>query len=512
MTTSRAIPVSFLLALANAQQTPADPWIAQLTDSTPAARAAARDALLALGADAVAPLSAKLAQLPPEHAAACLEVLTELGPQAGAAVPALVALLRDRFLDRRQERAPALVATLAELLPFHEGPNPLSNQDRVTMVGPRDGAAASQARWRLFQRESLALKKGVDPLQSLVSGHEPLAVELAIERLGAQGASAKQAVPQLRALLDREEPRLLLAGGRLPLHRKAAKAILQIAPDSPEAAAARQVLAGKWSLPDPVEPKVPERLSVRIGELLTELRSSEPERRSSAADNLVAIGTAAARPVATLLVRTESDDTLRQALDVLRRLGKHAAPAASAIADALLALPAPHPPAVLRALAAVVPWSTDVLVLPFMSWSIGHLIIHGRDVEGTIDAALLDNFTAAQNELWCALAVPVKASAEELEKFLESPMVGVRKRALEVIGGRGPECEALLPQLESMLEQRQPKEWVSRHVDGRQADTNEVDRTDAIQRLAAETMLLIGPADHPLLRSARARLAEAAGK
>ena len=356
------------------------------------------------------------------------------------------------------------------------------------------------------------MKKGVDPLQTVVSGHEPLSVELAIERLGAQGASAKQALPQLRALLDRQEPRLLLAGGRLPLHRKAAKAILQIAPDSPEAAAARQVLAGKWSLPDPVEPKVPERLAVRIGELLTELRSSEQERRSSAADNLVAIGGAAARPVATLLVRTESDDTIRQALDVLRRLGKHAAPAAPAIADALLALPAPHPPAVLRALAAVVPWSTDVFMFPFMSWSIGGLIIHGRDVEGTIDAALLDDFTAAQNQLWCALAVPVKASAEELEKFLESPMVGVRKRALEVIGGRGIECEALLPQLESMLEQSQPKDWVSRYVDGGEANTTEVDRTDAIQRLAAETMLLIGPSDHPLLRTARARLAQAAGK
>jgi HEAT repeat protein len=200
---------------------------------------------------------------------------------------------------------------------------------------------------------------------------------------------------------------------------------------------------------------------------LTELRSSEQERRSSAADNLVAIGTAAAHPVATLLVRTESDDTIRHALDALRRLGKHATPAAPAIADALLALPAPHPPAVLRALAAVVPWSTDVLMLPFMSWSVGRLIIHGRDVEGTIDAALIDDFTAAERELLWGLAVRIKASAEELEKFLESPMGGVRKRALEVIGGRGIECE---------------------------------------------TMLLIGPSDHPLLRSARTRLAEAASK
>lgn len=63
MTICRAIPASFLLALANAQQTQAVPWIEQLADATPAVRAAARDALLALGVDAVAPLSAKLAQL-----------------------------------------------------------------------------------------------------------------------------------------------------------------------------------------------------------------------------------------------------------------------------------------------------------------------------------------------------------------------------------------------------------------------------------------------------------------
>jgi hypothetical protein len=56
MTTCCAIPVSFLLALANAQQTQAEPWISQRNDPAPAVRAAARKALLALGADAVAPV------------------------------------------------------------------------------------------------------------------------------------------------------------------------------------------------------------------------------------------------------------------------------------------------------------------------------------------------------------------------------------------------------------------------------------------------------------------------
>ena len=512
MTICHAIPVSFLLALANAQQAQAEPWIEQLADAAPAVRAAARDALLALGVDAVAPLSAKLTQLTPEHAAACLEVLTELGPKAGTAVPTLAALLKDRALDRRQERAPALMSTLAELLPFHEGSDPLSNHERTVLFGSLEGAAASHAKWRLTRRTSLAMKKGVDPLQSLVSGHDPLAVELAIERLGPQGAAAVQALPRLRALLDREEPRLLLAGGRLPLHRKAAKAILQIGPDSDEAAAARRVLAGTWLLPDPVEPKVPERLSARIGELVTELRGSEPEQRRSAADNLVAIGAAATRSVAALLARTESDETIRHALDVLRRLDRHAVPAAPALADALLALPAQHLPAVLWALAAGMPWSTDVFVFPFVSWSVGRMVVHGHDVEGTIDAAFLDDFLAAQNSLWCALEVSAKAPAEELGKLLEHPMVGVRERALEVIGARGAECESLLPQLGAMLDQGQPKDWVTHYVDEHRDETHEIDRTAAIQRLAAETMLRIGPSDHPLLASARARLAKSDGR
>jgi hypothetical protein len=46
----------------------------------------------------------------------------------------------------------------------------------------------------------------------------------------------------------------------------------------------------------------------------------------------------------------------------------------------------------------------------------------------------------------------------------------------------------------------------------RRPRVTQVDRTDEIQRLAAKAIVSIAPADHPLVATARERLAQPAGK
>ena len=91
-------------------------------------------------------------------------------------------------------------------------------------------------------------------------------------------------------------------------------AILRIAPGGAEAAVARDFLAGTWTPLVTIEPELPERLRVRIDQVRNELRRSEPSKRCAAGDNLVALGAAAARPVATMLSTDETDETIASML------------------------------------------------------------------------------------------------------------------------------------------------------------------------------------------------------
>ncbi|MCU0864544.1 MAG: hypothetical protein MUC36_12165 [Planctomycetes bacterium] len=498
-----------LWSAAVAQESPADRWIVQLQDAAPEARAAARAELLRLGAAAVVRLTGYLEHTQLEHAAACLEVLTEFGPLAGGAVPALAELVRRKPMDRRRERVELLLATLAELVPHHEGPDPLPGPESLMLgmeLGLFQQPASSLVMWRLAARKKLAPPQELAALLVTLGGRDPMAVEVAVERLGRLGPAAVPGLPALRALLDRAEPRLVPTEHRVPLHRKAARAILCIAPDGAEAAVAREVLAGTWAPKAPAAPVLPERLRARVDELVLELRRSEVKNRTAAADNLVALGAAAALPVAALLKPDENADTLVAALDVLRRLGKQAAPATPAIGEALLALPAPHTIGVVRALATTLPWSTDVFVVPSHSSSVGHLQLLGRSIGGTIDVAFLNEFDAAWRELHFAQAVPIDASVAQLGDLLGDKSVLRRRRALEVIAARGAACVELLPKLVAAMELEHPGEPRNERIDAQRSRVTKVDRTDELQRLAAAAILAVAPADHAQVPLARARL------
>lgn len=502
-------------AAASAQVADAAQLVEQLAD-TPT-RSAARERLLALGASAAVPLAARIGTASADHACACLEVLRELGPAGGAAVPALVNQMRGQRGGGKIQVAVqvALLETLAELIPYRGDDIEITARDNVgfgLLMREPDQSEVFALWGRLIERQRFPRGLDVDAMLAAAAGRRQLATEVAIEQLGARGPAAVRAVPLLRAVLDQPEPRVLPTGKRVPLHRKAAKALLAIAPGGPEAETARAVLAGTWSPPARIEPAVPERARRRIDGLLAELGAPDQARRQAAADNLVALGGIAVGPVATLLDPSVGGDRIDGALEVLRRVGKHATPAVPAIVEALTRLPANHTIAVIRTLTATVPWSTDVYLGPSYSASVGHLRIHGQRIVGTIDVSFLNAFSAASMEMHSALEIPVDGPPERLREFLDDPSVARRRRALEVIAARGTECAALLDTLASMLRAPQPPEGVAERIDAQSSRFTQVDRSDAIQRLAATAIVAIAPADHPLVATARERLAQPESK
>jgi hypothetical protein len=504
-------------AAAPAQAADATQLVEQLAHA--ATRGDARERLVALGASAALPLATRIDTACADHARACLEVLGELGPAGGTAVPKLVEVLRDRT---RSAGIPvdvrvALVATLAELIPYRGDGIEITVVDQGTfnLLGLRrvNGVDAMDTHWtRLMERQRFPRGLHLDTLLVAASGRRALDVEVAIEQIGARGPAASRAVPLLRAVLDRPEPRLLPTDVRVPLHRKAAQALLAIAPDAPQSAAARAVLAGTWSPPAAPEPAVPERARRRVDELLEQLGSTDRARRQVAADNLAALGAIAAGPVATRLGPSASAETIDAALDVLRRLGKHAAPAVPAIDEALTRLPADHTIAAVRALGATLPWSTETFLDPKCSFGVGHLVIRGRRIAGTIDVEFVNTLQAALTEMEAAMTVPVDGLPEQLRVLLSDASVTRRRRTLEVIAARGTECASLLDTLAGMLAAPQPAEVVTEKVDEQSSRTTQVDRSDVIQRLAARAILAVAPADHALLAAARERLARPVAK
>ena len=495
-------------AAAPAQTADATQLVEQLADTR--TRSAAREGLIALGASAATPLAARVERASADHARACLEVLGELGPMGGAAVPTLFDVLRAR--RRGVDVEFALVATLAELIPFRDEEIEITTREQAIFraTGVRYGDGIFWTRLRERHRFPRGLR--LDALLAVAAGHRALDVEVAIELLGARGTSAAHAVPLLRAVLDRPEPRILLTDARVPLHRKAAKALVAIAPDAPEATVARAVLAGTWSPPVLAEPPVPERARRRIVELLAELESSDPARRQAAADTLTALGRIAARPVATRLDPSAGAQTIDVALDVLRRLGRHGASAVPAIAEALIQLPADHTIAVMRTLGATAPWSTDPFPGPVCLCGVGRLVIQGHRIEGTVDVPFVNAFQAALTEMECAMTAPGDCSLEQLGVLLSDSSPGLRRRALEVIAARGAECAVLLGTLAAMLQEPQPHELVTETIAARNTRPIQVDRSDAIQRLAATAIVAAAPADHALVVKARERLAQVEAK
>ncbi|MFO1078335.1 MAG: hypothetical protein U1E73_11495 [Planctomycetota bacterium] len=438
-----------------------------------------------------------------------LDALVELGQEAGVAVPKLRELAGDDGLPLA--RFMAVVDALAELAPFRAAgidvdQAPLSSrQIQFAMQMERDSKVSGQmgrAFLRLRMRSEFPRDCDLATLVDAAGARNPLRVEVAVDLLGARGPAARAALPALQALLERPEPRLLGTDATLPLHRKIARAVAAIAPDSDVAALAQRAIAHP---PTRVTREAPPRLRERITALLREL--DDPATRERAAANLAALGRAAALPVAATLRKDRDPDYLTAALAVLRDLGPAAGDAVPALFEALTTLTTAHTIAVFDALTATAPYCTDVLPPLTMSYSVQSLEISGRSIAGPIGAEFLTAFAETSKRYYPTITVDPDATSTELAKALAGNGIRQRETALAILRRRGPKARDLLPALAAMLHAEQPRDhrtiW-----NNAQGTTNEaVDRSDEIQCLAAEAILAIGRADDPEVAAAKARLA-----
>ena len=469
-------------------------------------RGPARERLLALGKDAVPALANRVSATERELRAEVLAILIELGPDAGAAVPQLAAAMRGS-----PDYPTSTLQALAELVPFRAPDVEIVKEElsrfqltRLHRRGQPDTDSDPSLGTRLQQRLDFPRAPDVASLLTIVQGYQAFRVELAVEHLGLHGPAAAAALPMLQRLLERREPRILTTERTVPLHRKAARAVLAIAPASPAAELARAVLAGKT--PPPAAPSpVPDRARARIAELVVQL--DDATKRSAAAANLVALGALAAPAVAATLTQEHDVDSREAALGVLRDLGPRAASTVPELAEALTSLSAEHTVSVMRALQATAPWCRDVVTLGCAAFSIGQLELHGRRVQGKIDAEFLTAFFAAQMEFHAVMTVDPSCSLDELGKLLDSPAVTTREAALAVARERGAECRSLLPALATMLTADQPKGHFVRWNEGGSVTTGDVDRSADVQNLAARAIVAIAPPDDPLVIAARDVLA-----
>lgn len=435
-----------------------------------------------------------------------LLALAAEGPKAAAAVPPLLKLAQSRKLP--PERLVPVIEALAELAPFRDAdqqidPRQLMMATQMAVARSRGSLSVNAAIGRLSARGDFPQDLSIDDLVLATRAHNPWTVEVVVDLLWSHGTAAHAALPALRALLERPEPRILLGEGTVPIHRKVARAVAAIEPDGDVAKLAAQTLAhppvGKAVV-------VPQRLQERIDALLVELGA--PETRAQAAANLKAIGSSAVGSIVAALSKDQAPEVWTAALDLLRELGPDATAALPRLYEATWSLPSSHTVAVLEALTTIAPWSWDRLPDLSGSSSTRSITIAGHAIQGEITLELLNAYMAASMRYHTALKVDPDAPLAELGKKLDSPSVAVREFALLAIRRRGAEARSLLPVLGAMLDAEQPKERRMVFQNATSARPEAFDHTDTIQRLAAEAILAIAPSDDPRNAAAKARLAK----
>ena len=462
----------------------------------PAQHDEARRQLVARGREAAPAVAAALRKAWGEGLDDLLGILTEIGPDAGVAFPQVEDVIEQGGCDL------AAVVALAELLPWRE------REPRLTLeyvrrqqgyVGPSNmlGRERSPAEWcadrRLWTRWYFPHDADVDTLVAIVQNAQPLRREAAIECLQRHGAGASKALPVLARVLDEPEPAVLTTDRTVELHRKAARAVLAIAPASELATIAREVLAGKRAARRHAARELPERLRARIDQLVAELHA--PATRAAAKANLVALGAAAAEPLAAVARPATDDDTVGAALAGLRELGAAAVAAVPELAEIATTIADDLRPDVLEVLIAAAPWAPD-------------LVPHGLWWNEWRSGVRADAKNALQALAWrldAAVRVDPRATLSELSAFCSDASAHVRMRALAVVTQRGDAARPMLPRLGEMLRDVLPPVVEGRFQDdGVSLLSN--DYTPDVQRLAARAIVAIAPAGNHLLGEARAVL------
>ncbi|MCB9884533.1 MAG: hypothetical protein H6838_03520 [Planctomycetes bacterium] len=455
----------------------------------------ARAALVEMGAAAVPAIMDVLEGADAASQAPYCSLLIEMGSAAVGARARIEALLGDR-----KKATCELVWVLAEIAGHEVVLDPDSRSPRwvfnvmTTMKG--DGQVAFS---RLSSRSSMPRDLALEDWIEALASTNAVRVEFATEQLARLGAKAEAALPGLQLLLEVPDPRILGSERTIHLRRKAALAVLAIAPQSPAGDRAREVLAG---VPPVIEapPEVPERAAARVTELARELRHDG--KRDEALANLVALG-ALAVPAFVAALDPEDVETTAAALAGLTRLGRTGAAAAPALYDQLGRLPGSLHPALMRALTAVAPHCREVWCA--MSWgSTGSsLTIFGRSLR--TEESAVNEFRDEATVFQVAMVTDSGCPIGELEHLLDDRYVPRRERALAELRRRGAAAARSLPEVVAMLDAAQPKLLKSVHV-GNTVTSQQVDRDDEVHRLAAEAILAIAPPGDPAIARAKAVL------
>jgi len=413
------------------------------------------------------------------------------------------------LLDRLHRADAALAVdvldTVAELVPYAPGADGLADHDLLhARLRHNDG---NQLAWsRLTTRRGFDTTADIATLTAIAAGLRAWHVELAVELLGQRGAAALCALPTLHALLDLPDPRIVGSSARVPLRRKAARAILAIAPDGKQAAHARAVIAGD---PEPAAnaAAMPLRLRQRIDQLLQELEH-DPTRTAATA-NLVALGANTARPLVEALAHEHTAAFRDAALMALRQLGRAAAPVAVDLRVLLPRLPIEHTVAVYDALTATAPWSRDVADTNTLVMSTSTLRIDGQTVPGNTDGETMTQVDRAAGRFWSAMSMDPTWPLAKLVGLLEDRDVRLRKRALELLGQRHDTARAVLPQIAAAMRAEHPQVASIFWQDDGSMRTGRESSTLEVQALAAEAILAIAAPDDRLVAEARRVLPQA---
>ncbi len=432
----------------------------------------------------------------PNTVRAVLAALRQAGPAAGPCVAQVFAAMREGPCDLPVD----FVLTLAELGPWRSAGVDLDAASVLDLAIARSLRPGHTDLLRLPDflpafarlRARLALPADLDlaDLITTAGGCAAHRVELAVERLGRRGHP--DALPILQTILHRPDPRLLPGTATVPLRRRAAEAILAITTTGTAASQARAFLDGV-AAPPPAPAPVPARAAARAAELIAEL--ALPGRRDAARQCLQALQQAAVPSLTHALAGCRDGEHLAALLAVLREIGPRAADATPALLDLLLRAPVADAPAILRTLAVTAPWCRDVT--PIIDTLVGaeRITVLGRHLGAPRTPADIEAILAAAAECNAALQVDPRCTLAELERLLADDDPLVRRRALVVIGERGPAAAALLPELADTL------------AFAADPDPAHGTHDDDLREATARAILRIAAPDHPLAERAQRALA-----
>lgn len=358
--------------------------------------------------------------------------------------------LKDVALTERPEDRALFFDGLAALAPIRRSEDRLTPAwiDEATATDALDPATAVHHLVRLSRSVALV---PIEPCASaqhaiaLLESRSPWRVERAIEALAACGAEARQALPALRALVARPDPRIYFTTRRIPLRRAAAKLVLALEPEAADAKQVRGVLLGE--APTQHSNAVPETMKARVAELVAEL--AHEDRRSEALANLLAFEDFALPLLAEAVTATGDAEHALAIHRAIRNLAPRAGAALPPLLDSIERVSADQQPELLHTIACIAPWSLDRILPVNVDRDRYWIARTPIDIQSSPAAADAFGF------LRIAIHADGACSVDELRNMLRDDDLYVRDVGVAIASGRRADAERLLADLEPCLEAKQ---------------------------------------------------------